>query len=245
MTDTTTSLPAANSLRGEWTNFATFAKRPRLPEAIAGVSGSGFARVLRMLALDIAVMLGLISIALIVIAAGVDLPKTALADLELDMELILLAVIAAPAIEEIGFRGWLSGKPGHIAAVALGVAGIAASALLGGDGPAVAALFVFAAFVLAIVLLVLLRKRGPLDFFRRFFPFFFWASTAGFALMHLFNFDSGAAYVLLPLVLPQFVLGTIAGYLRVTVGLWGAILLHVLHNGLAIGAVLLATQAAG
>ena len=48
---------------------------------------------------------------------------------------------------------------------------------------------------------------------------------------------------LLPLVLPQFVIGAILGYTRVTYGLWASILLHALHNGAFISLVLLASSA--
>ena len=65
-------------------------------------------------------------------------------------------------------------------------------------------------------------------------PLFYWLSTAGFACVHLLNFDEGSLYVLLPLVLPQFVTGSILGYLRVHYGLWAAMLLHALHNGTAM-----------
>ena len=44
-------------------------------------------------------------------------------------------------------------------------------------------------------------------------------------------------------VLPQFVIGAILGYTRVTYGLWASILLHALHNGAFISLVLLASSA--
>ena len=50
---------------------------------------------------------------------------------------------------------------------------------------------------------------------------------------------------LLPLVLPQFILGAMLGYLRVHYGLWTAIALHMIHNGLIITIVLAASKAAG
>ncbi|PZO70965.1 MAG: hypothetical protein DI636_04840 [Pelagerythrobacter marensis] len=51
----------------------------------------------------------------------------------------------------------------------------------------------------------------------------------------------------LPVVLPRRHrrLRLVLGYVRVRNGLWSAILLHALHNGVIVGAVLLATRAAG
>jgi len=38
---------------------------------------------------------------------------------------------------------------------------------------------------------------------------------------------------------PQLIVGLILGYARVTYGLWSDIALHMLHNGLLIGLVVL------
>ena len=65
------------------------------------------------------------------------------------------------------------------------------------------------------------------------------AASLLFALAHLTNYTQGTALILLPLVVPQLIVGLILGYARVTYGLWSDILLHMLHNGLLIGLVLL------
>ena len=91
---------------------------------------------------------------------------------------------------------------------------------------------------LAAVIFWRWRSRPAMGWFARVFPLFFWLSTAGFACVHLLNYDEGSLYVLLPLVLPQFVTGSILGYLRVNYGLWAAMLLHALHNGAGMAMVL-------
>src|SRR5690606_37132816 len=98
---------------------------------------------------------------------------------------------------------------------------------------------------LAVVILWRWRRRPAMGWFSRAFPLFFWLSTASFACVHLLNYDEGSLYVLLPLVLPQFVTGSILGYLRVHYGLWAAMLLHSLHNGGGIALVLIGTFLAG
>lgn len=91
--------------------------------------------------------------------------------------------------------------------------------------------------------LILLRHRGPMAWFERLFPGFFWLATLSFALVHLANFDEGSLAILLPLVLPQFILGTMLGYVRVRIGLWAAILLHAAHNATAVSLAALSTLA--
>jgi hypothetical protein len=88
--------------------------------------------------------------------------------------------------------------------------------------------------LLAALALTLLRNRGPMRWFSAIFPLLFWIATLSFALVHLANFDKGSLAVLLPLVLPQLVLGMLVGYLRVRIGLWAAILLHAAHNATAL-----------
>ena len=49
----------------------------------------------------------------------------------------------------------------------------------------------------------------------------------------------------LALVVPQFIAGTIFGYARVQYGFWAGVLLHVLHNGTALGLALLTADVVG
>jgi membrane protease YdiL (CAAX protease family) len=58
----------------------------------------------------------------------------------------------------------------------------------------------------------------------------------------LANFDEGSLAILLPLVLPQFILGMMLGYLRVRFALWAAILLHAAHNATALAIAAIAGQ---
>ena len=95
------------------------------------------------------------------------------------------------------------------------------------------------------MLAIILRKRAAWEWFTRAFPLFFWLSTASFALVHLLNYSEGSLATLLPLVLPQFIAGSIFGYARVTYGLWASMLLHVLHNGALVGGIALALRYAG
>jgi membrane protease YdiL (CAAX protease family) len=154
-------------------------------------------------------------------------------------------VLLAPLGEELVFRSWLSGRPAIIAFVLLALLGLGAllpASMLVEDAPARLAL---SGLGLAIGLIgaplaawLLLRRRVP-PLFVRVFPLLFWASTLGFALVHLGNYAEGSLAILLPLVLPQFALGTMLGYLRVHHGLVPAIALHASHNAILFGLAIL------
>ena len=70
-------------------------------------------------------------------ALGVRLPGHLLEDLELGPALIAFIVVGAPLGEELVFRGWLSGRPGHVGAtlVLLAAGLLAGAALLSLPGP--------------------------------------------------------------------------------------------------------------
>ncbi|BDI59553.1 lysostaphin resistance A-like protein [Qipengyuania nanhaisediminis] len=223
--------PAA-SLADEWRRVLAFLRRPTLPTF---TETAGAWRVIaRVYALDMAVMFALIATAAIVIASGIDLPRTALADIDFTLPIVLGVIIAAPVFEEIVFRGWLSGKPGPVLALIAIIAGAGAFAAIGPALPLVRGLVLVFALVVAVAALVALRRKPAMNWFERGFPVLFWLSALAFALVHLANFSEGSLAMLLPLVIPQFVLGTLLGYVRVHIGLWAAIVLHAMHNATAL-----------
>jgi membrane protease YdiL (CAAX protease family) len=244
MTSETTTLTHATSARDEWRSYIAFVKRPRLPDRASGISGAGLIATLRMLGLDLMVMLGLVLIAGAVLLLGFELPENKISELDWSLRNIGLVVIGAPLMEEIAFRGWLSGRLGHIGAVLLApfAAFFLTTMLWFADYSFTALAPLVGLVALMGLLLFLLRRHGAMRWFTWAFPLFFWLSTLGFALVHLLNYTEGAWAVLLPLVIPQLVVGSILAYVRVHYGLWSSVLLHALHNGAAVGAVLLALE---
>lgn len=246
------NLAAAASPTGviaEWRGFAAFLKRPALPMRDADIDAAGLRAVLRMLALDLLIMAGLLMLAGAATLLGYEFPGNVMNELEWSAPLIVVIVIGAPLMEEIAFRSWLSGRPGHVLACVLVGAGLAIMATdltQPGDDVNLKALSAFAAsLLLAQLALFFFRKRSAMRWFAAVFPLFFWLSTLGFALMHMLNYTEGTLAALLPLVVPQLVIGAMLGYLRVRHGMWANVLLHALHNGTAVGVVLLATAAGG
>jgi len=230
-------LPAA-SLREEWGRFFAFLKRPTLRGDVA--VGAPATVLARIYALDMVAMFALIVAASAAVAAGLTLPQTALAGMEFTPLIVLAVIVIAPVFEELMFRGWLSGRPSHIIGLLLAGPGVWIALSLQPSAPLIGALIGFVSLVAAAAALIVLRRRPAFDWFARFFPAFFWLATLAFALVHLTNFDEGSAAILLPLVLPQFILGSLLGYIRVRIGILGAIALHAAHNATAIGIAALA-----
>ncbi|MHA7820298.1 MAG: CPBP family glutamic-type intramembrane protease [Erythrobacter sp.] len=225
----------------EWRRLGAFLRRPTLD--VQTQDGSPLLVLARIFTLDMAIMVALVTIAGAVIALGIELPETALAGMEFTPGLIALVVFGAPVLEEVVFRSWLSGRPGQLLALLSLVVAFGLIGAFAGDGSLMALPFLAGGLLGAVASLVLLRDRPPLRWFAWAFPLLFWLSTLAFALVHLANFKEGGA-VLLALVLPQFVLGALLGYVRVRIGLWAAIVLHSAHNATAITIAALATSAA-
>ncbi len=230
-------LPAA-SLREEWGGFFSFLRRPSLDKEYA--VGAPATVLARIYALDMLAMLTLIMAASTAVAAGLTLPQTALAGMEFTPLIVLAVIVVAPVFEELIFRGWLSGRPSHVIGLLLVGTGGWTAFSLQQSAPVVGAIIGIAALVGGMAALILLRHHPAFGWFARFFPAFFWLATLTFALVHIANFDEGSLAMLLPLVLPQFILGSLLGYVRVRIGLWAAIALHAAHNATAIGIAALA-----
>jgi hypothetical protein len=79
------------------------------------------------------------------------------------------------------------------------------------------------------------------NFYQKKFIYIFFASAAIFSGMHLFNFiDVGKIWFLAPLiVLPQFALALMLGFVRMKYGLHWAVFNHVLHNAVLIAPIAL------
>lgn len=230
----------ASTMVAEWRRLGAFLRRPTLD--VSTQNGAPLTVIARIYALDMAIMFVLVMAASIAVALGVYLPETALAGIEFTPMVIALVVIGAPVFEELVFRSWLSGKLAHILAlVAIGL-GFAGFGLTHASGVLIGVGAMVAGFVAAGAALFLLRNRPPMRWFAAIFPVFFWIATLTFALVHLLNFEEGG-WTLLPLVLPQFVLGALVAYLRVRIGLWAAIALHAAHNASALAIAALAMGA--
>ncbi len=228
---------------GPWRTWAGFVRHPVLPDRATLSPAPALKSVFALFGLDLALMsllLGALSLALYI---GFHMPEHVLGKIELKPGMIALIVIGAPIAEEIVFRGWLSGRIGHLFATPLTI--VALLGFVGGGAmftqdPSKGQTYLLvgvAAALLALLALFAFRRRGAIRFFQRHFAWFYWGSVLAFAGIHLSNFAS-AGIAALPLVLPQFMLAVILGYLRVNYGLWSSMLTHALHNTVFISLVL-------
>jgi len=240
MTGEATSPAVARWLPSEWRAFGAFLRRPVLPERVTGIRPPAIAGTLKLFVLDLILMAFLLGLVGLATAAGLKLPQNAMDSLKLGPMVLLLIVVVAPLAEELVFRSWLSGRPGHVTAAIALVVGVAIPVISGPQGHPLLLLGSFAiAIVVAVGLVLWLRRHRAMPFFSRHFVWFYGAASLLFALAHLTNYTQGTALILLPLVVPQLIVGLILGYARVTYGLWSDIALHMLHNGLLIGLVVL------
>lgn len=243
----------SQSLTGEWRQYARFIKWPVLPDAATGFSPGVMRDVLRLYVLDILVMAVLVTVGFLIVALGFEMPQNALEGMDWGMGLILLVMLGAPIYEELIFRSWLSGRPAHLGAVVAFIAGFVLTGLVAGtvglgfaveahETMAVSLLGLVVGAVLAAIALWRIPARTPFRWFRAIFPLLFALSSLAFAAIHLANYEEGSLKLLLPLVIPQLIAGTIFGFARVRYGLWAAILLHILHNSTAMLVILMAGQ---
>lgn len=199
-----------------------------------------------LFALDILLMAVLLGVVGAAMSIGFEMPRNMIAEVKLTPAIVALFIIGAPIGEEILFRGWLSGRPGHVTGSLLAALAFALLAMgtrnthsPGADLWSFGALGILAA---AGLFVFLLRGRPAMGWFQRHFIWFYWASVLLFAVVHLNNFVAPSP-TMLPLVLPQFALATILGYLRVMHGLWSSVLLHMLHNSVFVALVLVGSSA--
>jgi membrane protease YdiL (CAAX protease family) len=146
-------------------------------------------------------------------------------------------LILAPVLEELAFRGWLTGR---IAALRFAVYGFAALALF------MAALFVGPEYAgpimvagLAIVFAGLIhwsrtrhRDNAVPAWFAHHFRWFVWGSALVFGLIHLGNYEPLTHPLGVLVVLPQTIGGLLLAYTRTRLGLGAAMAHHAAYNAL-------------
>lgn len=227
-------------IRSTLTELLAFLRNPRPMEATGLNADGAIPRWLMLSALQIAV-LGLVVMPLILTwqkAFGLPSPN-AFEGLG-PFALWGGAVLLAPVLEELFFRGWMSGRPAALWLTGIVIAALALFMLVGKSNPLATSVIVLGTLVAAGVAWFLTRRIGGAPgWFVRVFPVMFYLVTALFALMHVFNYPQVSA-VVLPMVLPQFWSGLMLGYIRVRQGLLAAILAHVASNAVMLTAALAA-----
>ncbi len=146
------------------------------------------------------------------------------------------ALLVAPLLEELAFRGWLTGR---IAALRFALYGFAAMGLF------LAALVMpyeyrtavsLAGVAVALAGLVIWSRTRDHDtavpaWFTRHFHWLVWGSSLLFGLIHLGNYEPLTSPLGLLVVLPQTIGGLLLAYTRTRLGLGAAMAHHAAYNG--------------
>jgi len=153
----------------------------------------------------------------------------------------LAFLVLAPLLEELVFRGWLTG---WVAALRFAACGFAAMALmLAGVSlvPDHGRVLAWAGAGVALAGLVhwsLTRERAPLrevpPAFIRHFGVIVWAQALLFGAIHLGNYADLASPLGLAVVLPQVLGGLLLAYIRTRAGLAAGMAYHAGYNGLVL-----------
>ena len=218
-------------------SFSAYLSRPCLAaDARTELALSPLMVGLCLLALSLAVtaMLGVVALPLLLMseaAPGAQLQQIFSQPIP---SVVLAVIILGPVIEEITFRGWLSGTSRAVFGSALFVA------LALGAAPSIAeAVGGFAVFIqLGLVTLGLaaLRMLSPIDggkplpHFNRIFPYLFWAQGLIFGILHFRNVAASSSAIAILATLPLVICAWPWGYARIVIGLRAAILLHAAYN---------------
>ncbi len=149
--------------------------------------------------------------------------------------IIVALVILGPLVEEMIFRGWLTGTCQAMAGAALFLAFFYGStaAIAGIEDAAVraAAQIMVAAIALIAFLAIerLGKPRQPASY-RRFFPLLFWAQGLVFGGLHFWNMGGSTPLLPVLMTIPLIFCGWLFAYARIVAGFTSAWLLHAAYN---------------
>jgi membrane protease YdiL (CAAX protease family) len=160
--------------------------------------------------------------------------------------LFLGAAIAGPIIEEFAFRLALVPKKVYVLVSAWLIASYYVGYLFQNDNLLIAYI-VLGILALGTGLAIALPDYWNYRFqvlYSLNYSWVFFGLTSLFALTHLFNYGLSLHVILLApiLVMPQFILGTLLGYLRMRQGMAWAIALHITYNSIVLAAAYYAMQ---
>ncbi|MFY7836532.1 MAG: type II CAAX prenyl endopeptidase Rce1 family protein [Novosphingobium sp.] len=225
-------------LRSTLIELVVFLRNPRLIQAEGLNADGAIVRWLVLAILQIAV-LGLVVMPLILLwQKAFDLPSPNAFDGMSPLALWGGAVLLAPVLEELFFRGWMSGRPAALWLMAVLIAGLALFFAFGRGDVLIAGAIIVLTLIAAVVAWWRTRhERAAPEWFVRAFPWLFYGGTMAFALMHVFNYPQ-VTWVVVPMVLPQFWTGLMLAHMRVRLGLLAAILNHIASNAIMLTAAL-------
>lgn len=163
--------------------------------------------------------------------------------------ILLSVVILGPFVEEIIFRGWLSGTWRSVLASTSSLIAIyGGSALLDpylSEGSMLKLLVVLAGVIAIFFAFSTLDNARRIIGFDRVFPIIFYAQAVAFGTLHFQNYAASSLGIALLATLPLIACGLIWGYARLRLGLAPAVILHAAYNvPAAFGSIIMNYSAA-
>jgi membrane protease YdiL (CAAX protease family) len=228
------------TLRERVADAARFLIRPTFADATLPWGRALLFALLTVFAFDLALDTLVVEVTAVLDSGTAFLPEPVEQDASLAEDLFGYLLLA-PVLEELVYRGWLTGR---IAALRFAIYGFAAESLF------IAGLFVSADMAMALALggvafalaglvhwsLTRDRDTAVPEWFTRHFHWFVWGSTLLFGLMHLGNYEPLTSPIGILVVLPQTIGGLVLAYTRTRLGLRAAMLHHAAYNALFLAA---------
>jgi len=216
--------------------FLTFLRRPRLTdppyENVASKIAAGFW--LFILSLVITMGFGVLALPFMLMAKaapGDQLQQVLTQSLP---SIVVSMILLGPLIEEIIFRGWLTGTWRSFAGSALFLAVVFGGAPLMTKffgGPLIVKQLILAGLGLVTIWMLAPIDRGTrVTGYERAFPFLFWGQGIVFGVLHYHNVAAGSAIISLLSTLPLIACGWLWGYARIALGMNGAVMVHAAYN---------------
>lgn len=162
------------------------------------------------------------------------LPEPIEQDISLAEELFT-GLVLAPVLEELLFRGWLTGRIAALRFALYGMAAMACFLVSFYAEPDLAEIVGLAGVAMAFAGLVHLsytrhRDTAVPTWFIRHFHWFVWGSTLLFGLLHIGNYEPVTHPLGVLVVLPQTIGGLLLAYTRTRLGLGAAMAHHAAFN---------------
>ena len=164
--------------------------------------------------------------------------------------ILVTVILLGPLIEEVFFRGWLSGRWRAAAATALFAAAIFGGAYLLGRIAVLPAIAREAGLalcgILALSVMAPVDRGAAIPGYARVFPIAFWGQGVLFGALHYQNLANGSVVLSVLATMPLVACGWLWGYARIALGLPTAIALHMAYNVPALtGTILWSVNRAG
>lgn len=234
--------------------LVAYLRRPVFTASHVPMNGQALAELFKLL--GITLVLALLSVMItsgLYSAVSGDTPEVSqdFEALTKSGQLFFMAVIYAPLTEELLFRSWLGRRWGLLFVMPLILALSAALALSGQseaapDMSAISIIIVMGSLGFYLQRYFSTKRMEGLheQAALHIFPYAFWGTSIIFALIHMSNYaGTGFQPLLVLMVIPQFIIGLILGFVRMRYGLPQAIGFHAAYNSVFVGLAMLGQAA--